>query len=84
MAQQHYILLHFFCRPEIVKLLLDKKADKTVKNKYDSTAYESVSGTFKEVKPTYEMMEKMLGPMGLKLDFAYVEKTRPLIAKMLK
>ena len=74
----------FFCRPEIVKLLLDKKADKTVKNKYNSTAYESVSGTFKEVKPTYEMMEKMLGPMGLKLDFAYVEKTRPLIAKMLK
>ena len=74
----------FFCRPEIVKLLLDKKADKTVKNKYNSTAYESVSGAFKEVKPTYEMMEKMLGPMGLKLDFAYVEKTRPLIAKMLK
>ena len=74
----------FFCRPKIVKMLLNKKADKTTKNKYNSTAYESVAGAFGEVKSTYEMMEKMLGPMGLKLDFAYVEKTRPVIAAMLK
>lgn len=74
----------FFCRPEIVKLLLDKKVDKALKNKYNSTAYESVAGAFGDVKSTYEMMEKMLGPMGLKLDFAYVEKTRPVIAAMLR
>lgn len=74
----------FFCRPEIVKMLLDKKADKTIRNNYKSTAYESVAGSFGDVKSTYEMMEKMLGPMGLKIDFAYVEKTRPVIAALLK
>lgn len=74
----------FFCRPEIVKMLLAKKADKTIRNNYKSTAYESVAGSFGDVKSTYEMMEKMLGPMGLKMDFAYVEKTRPVIAAMLK
>ena len=74
----------FFCRPEIVKFLLEKKADKTIRNNYKSTAYESVTGSFSDVKSIYEMMEKMLGPMGLKLDFAYVEKTRPEIAAMLK
>lgn len=74
----------FFCRPEIVKMLLDKKADKTIKNKYGSTAYESVAGPFADLKPTYEMLEKMLSPMGLKLDYAYLEKTRPEIANMLK
>lgn len=74
----------FFCRPEIVKMLLAKNADKTIKNKYGSTPYESVAGSYNEVKPVYEMMEKMLGPMGLKLDYAYVEKTRPEIAAQLK
>lgn len=77
-------LAAFFCRPEIVKMLLDKKADKLIRNNYKSTAYESVVGSFSDVKSTYEMMEKMLGPMGLKLDFAYVEKTRPVIAAMVK
>ena len=74
----------FFCRPEIVKMLLGKNANKAIRNNYNSTAYESVAGSFGDVKSTYEMMEKMLGPMGLKLDFAYVEKTRPMIAEMLK
>ena len=74
----------FFCRPEIVKMLLDKGADKTIKNKYGQTAYESVAGPFAEVKNTYESLSKMLEPMGLKLDYAYLEKTRPEIAAMLK
>ena len=74
----------FFCRPEIVKLLLDKKADKSIKNKYNSTSYESVTGEFKDVKSTYEMLGKMLAPMGLVIDFPYIEKTRPEIAAMLK
>jgi uncharacterized protein len=30
------------------------------------------------------VMVKMLGPMGLTLDYAYVEKTRPEIAALLK
>lgn len=74
----------FFCRPEIVKLLLDKHADKTIKNKYGQTAYETVVGPYDQVKSVYETMQQMLGPMGLKLDYAYVEKTRPVIAAMLK
>jgi ankyrin repeat protein len=74
----------FFCRPEIVKMLLDKGADKTIKNKYGATPYESVAASFADVKGSYDMMGKMLGPMGLKLDYAYIEKTRPEIATVLK
>jgi hypothetical protein len=74
----------FFCRPEIVKTLIDKKADKTLKNKFGATAYDNVAGAYADLKPTYEMLEKMLAPMGLKLDYAYIEKTRPVIAQMLK
>jgi ankyrin repeat protein len=74
----------FFCRPEIVKMLLDKKADKTLRNKYGATAYETVAGPFAETKGAYDMIGKMLEPMGLKLDYAYIEKTRPQIASTLK
>jgi len=74
----------FFCRPEIVQLLLAKGADKTIKNKYGQTAYETVAGEFTKVKTVYETIGKMLAPMGLKLDNAYIEKTRPQIAAMLK
>lgn len=74
----------FFCRTDIVALLLKKGADKHVRNKYDKTAYESVSVAFADVKGVYDIMQKMFGPMGLKLDYAYLEKTRPQIAAMLK
>lgn len=74
----------FFCRPEIVNMLLEKKADKTIRNKYGATPYENVAGPYSDVKSVYEMMEKMLGPMGLKLDYAYIQKTRPEIAQTLK
>jgi uncharacterized protein len=74
----------FFCRPEIVKMLLHKGADKTIKNKFGATPYESVAGPFADVKSVYDMMGKILGPMGLKLDYPYIEKTRPEIAAMLK
>lgn len=73
----------FFCRPEIVKMLLEKNADKTVKNNYGSTAREGVVAPFSQVKDVYDMMGNALGPMGLKLDYAYIEKTRPVIAEML-
>lgn len=74
----------FFCRPEIVQMLLDKGADKTIKNTFSATAYESVAVPFSEAKPAYDMMGTVLAPMGLKLDYAYLEKTRPEIAAMLK
>src|SRR5688572_18614210 len=73
----------FFCRPEIVRLLLDKGADKNVKNKFGATPYQSVAGSFGESKNTYDILGKVLEPMGLKLDYAYIEKTRPVIAEML-
>ncbi|HEY5745128.1 MAG TPA: ankyrin repeat domain-containing protein [Chryseolinea sp.] len=74
----------FFCRPEIVRMLLDKGADKTIKNKYGATPALTVAGSFAESKNVYDMMGKALEPMGLKLDYAYIEKTRPEIAEMLK
>lgn len=74
----------FFCRPEIVKMLLAKKASKTIKNNYGQTAYETLMAPFNQVKPVYETLGNALSPLGLKLDYAYIEKTRPVIAKMLK
>ena len=74
----------FFCRPEIVRMLLNKGADKKIKNKYGSTAYESVAGSYADMKGAYESLGKMLEPMGLKLDYAQIEKTRPVVAAMLK
>lgn len=74
----------FFCRPEIVKLLLEKGADKTIKNKYGTTAFDNVAAPFAQVKDAYDMMVNVLGPMGLTLDYAYLEKTRPEIAAMLQ
>ena len=74
----------FFCRPEIVKMLLKKNANKTIKNNYGQTAYESVSGSFESVQGAYDGIGKMLEPMGLNLDHAYLKKTRPEIAKMLQ
>jgi hypothetical protein len=74
----------FFGRPEIVQMLLEKGADKTIKNKYGTTALDNVTAPFAEVKDVYDMMGNMLSPMGLSLDYAYLEKIRPEIAKMLK
>lgn len=74
----------FFCRTEVVDMLLAAGADKTVKNQYGATPCQSVSGSFEEAKPMYEMMEKMLAPMGLKLDYTQLQQTRPLLAQRLK
>ncbi len=74
----------FFCRTEIVKALLEKGADKSLTNNYGSTPLMSVSGAFSEVEPFYQQISKNLGQFGLKLDFDYLEKTRPVIAELLK
>lgn len=74
----------FFCHAEIVKMLLAKGADRTIKNKYGNTAYESVAGSFADVKAVYESLGQLLQPMGLKLDFAQIEKMRPEMAALLK
>jgi hypothetical protein len=74
----------FLCRMEIVEMLLEKDADKTLKNNYGSTAYETVAGPFSDVLGIYDIFSKDLGPFGFKLDYEYVEATRPIIAEMLR
>ena len=74
----------FFCRIDIVELLLNKSVDKTIRNNYGHTALESVTGPFNEVKGIYDFFGKELGPLGLKLDTAQIEMTRPKIAALLR
>jgi len=74
----------FLCRTEIVEALLDNGADKEVKNNFGSTALESVAPPFDMVKEIYDIFSKDLGPLGLKLDYTHIEKTRPVIAEMLR
>ncbi len=74
----------FFCQPEIVQMLLQKGADKGLKNNYGQTPYETVSGSFAEVKEIYKGLGAMLEPMGLKMDLKHIEKTRPQVAEILK
>ncbi len=74
----------FFCHIEIVQMLLDAGADKTIQNNYGATARGSVIGAFSEMKPVYEMIQKQLEPLGLKLDFKHLELTRPMVAVMLQ
>jgi ankyrin repeat protein len=74
----------FFCHPEIVKMLLKKGVNKNTKNKYGSTARESVIVPYKDVKNVYQGIEQMLTPIGLKLDYIHIEKTRPIVAALLK
>jgi len=74
----------FLCRVEIVEMLLENGADKELLNNYGSTALQSVTPPFATVKPIYEQFNKDLGPLGFKLDYAYAEATRPMIAEMLR
>jgi len=74
----------FLCRAEIVEALIENGADKSIVNNFGSTALASVADSFEATRPIYEQFSKDLGPLGLKLDFDYVEKTRPVIAQMLK
>ena len=74
----------FLCRLEIVEMLLENGADKTLLNNYGSTAQQSVLAPFADVKFIYDQFSKDLGPLGFKLDYEYVEATRPKIADMLK
>jgi CubicO group peptidase (beta-lactamase class C family) len=74
----------FLCRTGIVKALLDNSADKYLRNNAGNTAFESVAGSFEDVKGIYENIEKALGPLGLKLDYEEIRRTRPEIAEMLR
>ena len=73
-----------FCRVEIVQMLIDAGADKTIKNNFGATPRETAAGPFAETKPAYETRLLQLKPFGLKLDLKELEKTRPVIATMLQ
>jgi len=74
----------FMCRLEIVEMLLENGADKELLNNYGSTALQSISAPFAEVKFIYDQISQDLGPLGFKLDYTYVEATRPKIAELLR
>jgi hypothetical protein len=74
----------FLCRTEIIEALLDKGADKNALNKAGRTALESVAGPFDDVKVIYDSIAKGLKPLGLKLDYERIKKTRPIIVEMLR
>ena len=74
----------FLCRLEIVEILLENGADKELLNNYGSTAHQSVMAPFADVKFIYDQFSKDLGPLGFKLDYEYVEATRPKIADLLQ
>lgn len=74
----------FFCRKDVVKTLLAANADKTAKNNFGATPGETIAVPFEQMKPIYEMFKQQLAPMGLDLDIAYIEKTRPEIAQLLQ
>lgn len=62
---------------------MQQGADKSLRNQFGSTALESVTVKFEDVKPIYLQIAKDLGPLGLKMDLERIESTRPLIAKMI-
>lgn len=74
----------FFCQTEIVEILLDSNADKNIRNNAGSTALESVLVPFEAVKGIYEYFGNTLGPLGLEIDYDYLQETRPEIAEMLQ
>ena len=74
----------FFCRTEIVKALLEKGAVRGVKNNTGATALDSVTVPFNEIKPVYDLLQGILGPAGLKLDYQRIQTTRPKIAELLQ
>ena len=74
----------FLCRLEITEMLLENGANKDLNNNHGSTALQSVLAPFSDVKFIYDLFSKDLGPLGFKLDYDYVEATRPRIAELLQ
>lgn len=74
----------FFCRESVVQSLLDKGADKTAKNNSGKTPLQIVSSPFEDVRGIYNVIENSLKSMKFEFDYERIEKTRPVIAAMLK
>lgn len=74
----------FLCRTEIVKILLDNGADRRATNKSGRTALDAVVGPFEDVRGIYDQLGKGLKPLGFRLDYDRIKRTRPEIAQMLR
>ena len=73
----------FFCHEKIVRALLANGADKTIQNGAGATAYDGVAGPFEDVKPIYDLVLQIMGPLGLQLDYERIKAERPNIAELL-
>ncbi len=74
----------FLCRTDIVQALLDHGADRHLRDNFANTPADSVAAPFEEVKPVYDSMARSLAPLGLQLDYEYIQQTRPKIIQMLR
>ena len=74
----------FFCEANIVEYLLEKGAEKSQLNSNGNTALEIVNGPFEKVKGIYDQVGSSLKPLGIEFDYEHIEKTRPIIAEMLR
>ncbi|MGD2217204.1 MAG: ankyrin repeat domain-containing protein, partial [Gemmatimonadales bacterium] len=74
----------FLCRTEIVEALLDKGANKYLRDNFGNTAAEAVADPFDDVKDIYDSFKKALGPLGLELDYEQIRANRPQIAEILR
>jgi NAD(P)-dependent dehydrogenase (short-subunit alcohol dehydrogenase family) len=72
------------CRTEIVEALLAAGADESIRNNTGATALGVVSVPFDSIRGIYDYLGAVLGPYGLKLDYERIERTRPVIADMLR
>jgi len=75
----------FMCHPEVVKVLLSNGADKNARNNQGSTALETAEAPWAAIKPIYEFINGILMvPLGKSFDYDRIQKTRPVIANILK
>lgn len=74
----------FLCHTEVVQFLLEQGADKQIRNNDGANVLDTVEGDFEVVKPIYELVESLLAPLGMELDYEHIQKTRPIIADMLR
>ncbi|UCF79557.1 MAG: serine hydrolase [Candidatus Eiseniibacteriota bacterium] len=74
----------FFGHTDIVRALLDNGADRHVRNITGATPLDIVSAPFDDDKGIYDRLGATLAPLGLKLDYEHIRRTRPEIAEMLR
>jgi CubicO group peptidase (beta-lactamase class C family) len=77
-------LAALFGHQEIVQALLDKGARRRARNGSGSTAFDIVQAPLEVDRLLYDQVGSALKPLGLSLDYARIERTRPKLAEMLK